>query len=260
VLSVPASLRHDIPNTGREPLEFCTRTWRALARVIPFFQGQMAGVECDPRFAELIRDMAREPLDEGPEVIYGVWPDLTLAYTNASWRAFALANGGEEVLTKWGLGSSLREATGAALCAFYDHAFARALATGRPWQHLYACPSPNTYRWFSVRALPLRREGLLICHSPVGELVPTAERPASDRLYRDRAGLVTQCSHCRRVRLAGEPRVWHFVPAFVREIPRQTSHGLCPVCVDYHYRGVLTPAELRSVIGESAGLAASNAA
>lgn len=219
----------------------------------------MSETQCDPSFERLLAGFYRQPLDQGDDVIYGVWPDLTLAYSNARWARFAIENDGADVLRRWTLGTSVRAAFGPDLDPFYTQAFAAVLATGTIWQHTYTCPSSRQTRWFNMRALPLGREGLLVCH----ELVSAVEiaRPRSRRpsavLYRDTNGLVTQCSHCRRVQVAAVQPArstqpdWHHVPAFIKRAPRRTTHGLCPICFMYHYKGMLTPDQLRSALEAS---------
>lgn len=209
----------------------------------------VSDIDCDPRFEALLGELQRPPLDHAPDVIYGVWADLTLAYMNARWREFAIANGGAAMLARWPLGAALRSALPDALAPFYERGFAKALRSGKPWEHTYTCPSPTEERWFRLRALPLRGEGLLLWHSPVVlEPAPPGEAAEPEAAYREATGFVTQCCHCRRVRMARDPRIWHFVPAFVERAPPRMTHGLCPVCITYHYNEVLTPDEVRAML------------
>jgi hypothetical protein len=213
----------------------------------------MKETRCDPSFERLLAGFYRQPLDEGDDVIYGVWPDLTLAYSNARWAQFAVENDGADVLVRWTLGASVRSAFGADLDPFYTRAFAEVLATGRIWQHTYTCPSPRQMRWFNMRALPLGRDGLLVWNSLVSAAVlaePPGRRPSATP-YRDTNGMVTQCSHCRRVQVAASQPAqsdWHHVPAFIKRAPSRTTHGLCPICFMYHYKSVLTPDQLRAAL------------
>jgi len=210
--------------------------------------------QCDPTFEQLLVGFYRQPLDQGDDVIYGVWPDLTLAYSNARWTRFALENDGADVLRRWTLGVSVRSAFGPDLDPFYVRAFGEVLSTGTIWQHTYACPSPRQTRWFNMRALPLGRKGLLVCHSLVsaGEIAEPRGRRPSATPYRDTNGLVTQCAHCRRVQVVAADRAaqpsWHYVPAFIERPPPRTTHGLCPICFVYHFKDTLTPDQLRAAL------------
>ena len=123
----------------------------------------------DPRFRALIERVGARAFDESRDVIYGLWPDLRLAYTNAAWTKFARENDGEVTLGAWGLGRSVPEAFGPALEGFYARAFSEALARGTVWEHTYSCPSPDVNRWYAMRVLPIEGQGLMVCHSLVAE-------------------------------------------------------------------------------------------
>lgn len=51
---------------------------------------------------------------------------------------------------------------------------------------------------------------------------------------REKNGLITMCSHCRRTRLP-EDDSWVWVPELVRRMPREVSHGICAVCFEIYY-------------------------
>ncbi|MDB4981283.1 MAG: hypothetical protein JWM82_2035 [Myxococcales bacterium] len=212
----------------------------------------------DPDFRALIDRMGARAFDESSDVIYGVWADLRLAYTNAAWDCFASKNDGGEVLRNWKLGASVLDACGPALAPFYERAFAAALSSGLEWEHTYACPSDKLARWYKMRVLPIDGRGLVVCHSLVtsGEIVasPGASpgTAAHDATYTTSTGLVFQCCHCRRVRAVGSKHLrWDFVPAFLTRAKRTTSHGLCPICFAYYYHKYLDPDELRAALGEA---------
>ncbi len=61
-------------------------------------------------------------------------------------------------------------------------------------------------------------------------------RPPEWQTYIKPNGLITMCSHCRRVERADEPEVWDWVPAWVEHMPDETSHSLCRPCLDYYYK------------------------
>jgi hypothetical protein len=50
-------------------------------------------------------------LEDHPHTVYGVWSDLTLAYMNPAWFAFARRNGAEQsVPSAWSIGRSTIDA------------------------------------------------------------------------------------------------------------------------------------------------------
>ena len=86
-----------------------------------------------------------------------------------------------------------------------------------------------------MRLLPFTQGGVLTINSLVAEKPfpehPT-ELPASN--YVSTKGIVTICSHCRRVKnLANQG--WDWAPAYWAYLPSQLSHGLCSVCSAYYY-------------------------
>ena len=63
-----------------------------------------------------------------------------------------------------------------------------------------------------------------------------AEAPPDTTTYFDANGILHQCSHCRRVQNLVAEGAWDWVPEWVEEIPRNTSHTICPPCFEYYYR------------------------
>jgi hypothetical protein len=183
-------------------------------------------------------------LDRHRGAVFGLWPDLTLAYLNPAWFAFAAANDGDEIPARWGLGRYVLEAVPDVLDRFYRRLYMERLEkawirTPYPLAHSYECSSATVYRRFAMHVYALRRgKGLLVVNSPFVESPHGADRPAAngtDAAYRNAEGLVLQCAHCRRVesqRLAGS---WDWVPRWVDEPPKGVVAALCEVCRDYYY-------------------------
>lgn len=200
---------------------------------------------CSPDFAPLLAGFTAEELGHrGSAVVYGLWPDMTLAYLSPSWFSFARENGGERVISpRWGLGSSILDAIPQALDHFYRELLSTALrAPGgpRPVAHEYECSSTAVYRRFAMHLLPLKEQaGLLIVNSlRIESPHDVAGRTSWDAdavRYTDEFGTVHQCAHCRRIRVVGREHEWHWVPAWVENPPDATSHDLCGICLDYYY-------------------------
>lgn len=192
-------------------------------------------------FGDLFREFDLAALDAADDVVYGLDERLRLVYRNPAWFRFASENGGEPALAaRFGTGTCVLDAIGGPLRDFYRDAYARALATGQVWAHDYECSSAETRRVYRQTVYPLRsRDGLLVVNSlTVSEPMKAARKgrrlPLQSR-YRDGNGLITQCSHCRRVQLRDNPNRWDWVPAWVKEMPEETSHGLCPACYGHYY-------------------------
>lgn len=144
-----------------------------------------------------------EVIHTSENTVYGVRPDLTLAYVNLGWTRFAALNGGEpHISSEWNLGRCIEDAIAPVLRPFFSDNFSKCLRERRPWEHFYECSSAELYRKFCMKTFPLgKSEGLLIVHSLVREIPQTglAHEPLEEN-YRHPTGLIIQCCHCRRVR------------------------------------------------------------
>ena len=160
--------------------------------------------------------------------------DYVVGYVNPAWHAFGRDNGATRA---WGPGDSVLAGIADPLRAFYEDHFATAIATGTPWEHDYECSSAELYRLFHLRAVVLGDHvGLLITHAlRVEHLHAAPLSPAELALYHGKAGLVSQCGHCRRVRRVAPPRTWDWVPELVAHPARATTHGLCESCLAYYF-------------------------
>jgi hypothetical protein len=175
-------------------------------------------------------------------VIYILDSDSRIVFCNWSWDRFAFQNGGIGLSHLRVLGTSVLDVTPSLLQRFYVTAYATARKTGKPWEHDFECSSPETFRLFHMRVLPIGGPYLCIENSLRIENLHEPGR-ADIRLetahYRDENGLVVMCCHCRRtrrVRNIGSPR-WDWVPEFLTSPPGLVSHGLCELCVRFFYAG-----------------------
>jgi hypothetical protein len=191
---------------------------------------------CDPRFEPLLADFAPSFLQIHAGTIFGMWADMTLAYTNPAWHRFAKENGASELPARWPLGRSLLDAVPDPIRPFFVENYQRCLAESRPWEHRYECSSAEAYRQFHMTAFPLPNgEGLLVVHSLVVELRHRrTEHPPLEENYRAVNGFITQCCHCRRVQRAEPSEQWDWIPEWVQAPPVKTSHGICSMCFSYY--------------------------
>lgn len=195
----------------------------------------------DPEFEPLLRSHDSGRLDTLSEVVFGLWPDLRIAYLNPAWFVFARENGGEPVIsTKWTIGSSIQDAMSPEILGFYLENYRDCLNALKVWNHRYECSSDSLYRKYHQIVYPLgQREGLLIVNSLVVERPhDPKERPGhqpEDSIYRGNDGLVHQCAHCRRIRRRKGKEGWDWVPIWVKRVPVKTSHTICPTCFGHYY-------------------------
>ena len=203
--------------------------WNSMMS-LPVFQ--------DTHFERLLGRFRMEVIHFSENTIYGVRPDLTLAYVNLGWQHFASQNGGEpNISSEWNLGCCIENAIAPILRPFFLDNFAKCLRENRPWEHLYDCSSAELYRKFCMKTFPLgHNEGLLIVHSLVREIPQTGltSEPLEEN-YRNEEGLVIQCCHCRRVRRNDTSNLWDWIPEWVTSPLPYTSHGLCDPCSGFYY-------------------------
>jgi hypothetical protein len=193
----------------------------------------------DPKFATLLSPFGKA-LDQHASAVYGLWPDLRLAYFNPSWFAFAAANGGEPgISSRWRLGTSISSLPAPPLDDFYRMLFGRCLATNSRREFEYDCSSADIDRRFHMAVRPLGQgAGLLVINSlrrehPHDESLRPKHDPLEDQ-YRDHSGIIHMCINCRGVQRLSTPTAWDWVPDWVRELPEHVSHGLCPVCASFY--------------------------
>ncbi len=192
----------------------------------------------------MLRDFSLVEIEDHSGSVYGLWPDLTLAYLSPSWFAFSQQNDGHPAIADdWGVGRSVLDAIPQVLSEFYAKLYADALTHNpalRPATHTYECSSARQFRRFAMHLYPLRdAAGLLIVNSLLVEApCDIAARPPhgpSLEAYQDHTGTIRQCAHCRRIQRVGEARRWDWVPEWVDTPPAAASHALCGICLDYYY-------------------------
>jgi hypothetical protein len=198
-------------------------------------------LHCDSTFLPLLESLDIAGLERHPSSVYGMRPDMTLAYFNPAWLTFSAQNGGEPAIsTQWGLGCNVIAAISAVLQPYYISAFNNCLQVLEPWKHQYECSSAEKYRLMYMIAYPLAKgRGILSVHSQIIEKPHDPQtrpaRAADEAAYLDQNGYFHQCAHCRRMQHATMPEQWDWVPPWVESPPPKTSHTICPLCLNHYY-------------------------
>ncbi len=194
----------------------------------------------DESFASCLEGYDLAELDRYPGTIYAMRADFRLAYMNSAWFQFAEENGGEpEISRRWPLGAPVMPAISAALRSFYEIKFRACLKRGTPWMHDYECSSEGVYRNFRQTTYPLKdSRGLLVVNSLSVALDERAEDPTprapDESKYRGGNGAISQCVHCRRVRISEDHVRWDLVPAWLAQPPAGARFTLCGACRERH--------------------------
>lgn len=187
-----------------------------------------------PRFLAATFDL--DALAKEESTLIAIDPSHKIRWVNPAWTRFALANGGDDVVQRFGTGSSYLDGTSGPARSFYEEALTRAAKTRTIFEHDYECSSPETFRRFHLRALPCDDAGLLLEHSLVVEHPhDRVESEIGHEGYVRDNGFILQCSNCRRVRHK-ERSAWDWVPFLVRNVTAKTSHGLCAACEGFYWR------------------------
>jgi hypothetical protein len=193
----------------------------------------------NPTLAAFLEPFDPAMLEAETTTIYAVDADLRLRYLNQAWTEFARAGGASWASGAggaFGLGTLVMAAVPEVLRPFYEQLYAETWRRREPSEHSYECSTPTRLRYYRMRVMPCTGEGLVVIHSLARDAPhPGEPHAAIEPIYRDGAGLITQCSHCRRVRRAIGAPTWDWVRAYVTATPTRTSHGLCRPCVAYYY-------------------------
>lgn len=195
-------------------------------------------MKLDVSFASSLEHLELDSVRRSADVIYALDRDYRLRAYNNAWENFARENDGEGILAQYDLGSNIFHAIPEELTPFYEEAYRNALERRERFDHDYECSSPEVYRLLRESVYPLADgNGWLVSHHIIRVHAHTdSPAPMTDDLING-SGMVTQCSHCRKVCVPGEEEQWVWIPGSL-SLPREIlSHGLCPRCCDFYYPG-----------------------
>ena len=184
-----------------------------------------------------------ETLENSAHSIYALSKDLDIIYLNPAWVIFAKENDKREnILKKFQIGTPiLKGIKGEEVKKFYSQNYREVLENGSVWNLKYECSSNNVYRNYHQRTYPLGNgEGLLIINSLLVKLpIENAKKTiyeAISKVYTQPTGFITQCCNCRNCQRVEKPEIWDWVPDWVKEMPDNCSHSICPTCFDYYWK------------------------
>lgn len=173
--------------------------------------------------------------DDDSSVICLLDSQRRITRCNREWDRFALANGGDDAVSGKVIGTDIMAAVPSHLRGFYSAAYDNVQRHRRDWWHTFECSSPTQARIFHMRILPCEQAGLLIVNTLVSSTDLETTTPRDIAEYADLEGVVTMCSHCRRVRCRRDPRTWDWLPELLIGSQVLVTFGLCAFCTAYHY-------------------------
>ncbi len=188
--------------------------------------------------AQLGRRFSLGELQQHPQSVIGLWPDLTIGYLNPAWVLFAGANGPGPSPQIW-MGRNYLDAIAPTARPFY-----RALIEQTPSPELslhprdfeYDCSSPDIFRRFVMHIYVLPAGGgWLIINSTRVETRYDALSPRvglEHYLFDDE--WIRQCAYCRRVKHAVFEDRWDWLTTPWPISGISITHGMCGVCAAYY--------------------------
>ena len=81
--------------------------------------------------------------------------DFRIVFCNWSWDRFAFQNGGLALSHLFVVGTSVLDGNAEILTTLLQSAYASARKTGQDWEHDFECSSPENFRLFHMRVLPI---------------------------------------------------------------------------------------------------------
>lgn len=192
-------------------------------------------------FASNLVGFTLQTLEADSSPIFAISDRCELLYYNPAYRAFAERNdAAATVLARYPVGSDVLKAIAGDAQRRHRERFAEIMRGRCPWFHEYTCASRERHREFRQGAYPLKSgRGLVLISSLTVELPlehPAQAAPVLEGRYVQSSGLITQCSNCRRTLRNDGSDVWDWVPDWVTVTPPHTSHTICCVCFEYHWK------------------------
>jgi hypothetical protein len=179
-------------------------------------------------------------MESCPDPCFVVTESLDIKYCNQGWNRFAILNeGGSEALAAKVVSRNLLDFVPQDLKSFHADLFARARKTGKPVTHDYECSTATMFRLYRMHIFPLN-QGFAVMNSVRVEH-PHDRSPLepNESLYRTEKGMIRMCSNCRRTNRPDDPAAWDWVPDYVERVRPNTTHGVCPACLEFYYRPYL---------------------
>jgi len=183
------------------------------------------------------RAIPLDVLESCPDPCFTVSESLDITYCNQAWDQFALLNhGGPEALRAQVVSRNLLDFIPDDIKKYHAGLFTTARALGQPVSHDYECSSATLFRLYRMQIYPLDNGFAVINSLRVEHPHDRTPVEPNEALYRNSAGMIRMCANCGRTSRADDPTVWEWVPDYVDHIRENTTHGVCPLCLEYYYR------------------------
>jgi len=198
-----------------------------------------------PDFEALIGSNRLCSLNNHQGSVYGLDSQFNISYLNPSWFKFAEENGNNLFdINNWSLGRCLFDSIPAEMESFYRGLLGETQKNKSSLiskQSEYECSSPELYRRFSMNIYPLGKDGLITVHSiiveePIKRSSPEGLITLDENNYIDENKFINQCANCRRIQNIKNLSRWDWVKKWIEKPYLNTSHGICPSCLQHYYK------------------------
>jgi hypothetical protein len=185
---------------------------------------------------DLPSNMPLSVLENNPSACYTLGADLEITYCNPAWNRFAADNGGVNLLADKVLHRPVLEFFTPVMSDYYAELFARARQKREMQCQEYECSSPEIFRFFRMQIYPFKN-GFAVVNSLHAKKAHSQQGlQPFDHIYLQSNALLRICSNCRRTCRNDESGQWDWVPAYLNPDLKNTTHGICAVCLEYFYR------------------------
>jgi len=190
----------------------------------------------DPTFLPRLTQLGLDSFRQRSDVIFMLDADLLMRGYNDPFIRFAEENGAPELPQRFGFGVSLLDAINDSyLRSFYRERFGAVTRDGKPFFHEYECSSDQLYRKFFQSVYPLVGLGMIITNQLLVSHQHLDPAVGFSAVHVNSSGIITQCSHCRKIRNTTSAEQWDWVPTLLELRHPNISHSICPCCIEKFY-------------------------
>jgi hypothetical protein len=176
----------------------------------------------------------KDEYDRDDSIVYLLDAELRIARCNPAWDQFAIANDGEQTVSSKVLGTYVLDVVPSVLKPFYRAAYGNVQRFGRDWWHVFECSSPTVSRTFQMRILDCGSGELLTINTLLRQVSLDAQPRGNVEDYAAMDGIITMCSHCRRVKNLRKSGAWDWIPQLLIRGRVLATFGPCDFCAAYH--------------------------
>lgn len=182
-----------------------------------------------------------DTLETSQHVIYAITDSLDFVYFNPEYISFYKENSGKQSLDHKIGDSLLNSISGAELKEYYKSNLEKCSTQQIVWRVEYECSSPELFRQYEQSIHPVNNGKTLIVinrlmvSKPIKE-VHLTEFIGKEEDYTDSLGRINQCSNCRCTQRIDNLEKWDWVPSWIKDMPKNVSHTICPTCFDYYWK------------------------